>query len=138
MKNFDEQLTKKYEKYFAGCSGNNMMNALGMVKPDDIVKAIIHKKEEIWFLDIRTSLETDILGMTFKNTLNMPMNEVFKSENLAKIPTDKTVVIICQKGIRALAVATALRNIGFNNVKTLAGGLKNLIDYLCPMVLYNI
>ena len=130
-----ETMTKA--KYFADCSGKNMMKALGMLEPYDIVKGIIDKKEEIWFLDIRTPLETGILGMTFKNTLNIPINEVFKSENLAKIPADKTVVVICQKGIRAIAVATASRNIGFNNVKTLVGGMRNLIDYLCPMVLYN-
>ena len=133
---FDEQLAKNYENFFADYSGKNLNVALGMLEPDDIVKAIIDKKDEIWFLDIRTPLETSILGMTFKNTLNIPINEVFKSENLTKIPTDKTVVLICQKGFRATAVATALRNIGFNNIKILKGGMVNLIDYLSFQVLY--
>ena len=133
---FDEQLAKNYEKFFAGYSGKNLNVALGMLEPYDIVKGIIDKKEEIWFLDIRTPLETGILGMTFKNTLNIPINEVFKSENLAKIPADKTVVVICQKGFRATAVAIALRNIGFNNIKILKGGMVNLIDYLSFQVFY--
>jgi rhodanese-related sulfurtransferase len=133
---FDEQRAKNYEKFFADYADKNLGDALGMVEPDDIVKAIINKKEEMWLLDIRTPLETSILGMTYKNTLNIPINEVFKKESLAKIPADKTVVIICQKGFRATAVATALRNIGFTNVKILKGGIVNLSNYLSFQVLY--
>jgi rhodanese-related sulfurtransferase len=133
---FDEQRARNYEKFFADYADKNLGDALGMVESDDIVKAIIDKKEEMWLLDIRTPLETSILGMSYKNTLNIPINEVFKSENLAKIPTDKTVVIICQKGFRATAVATALRNIGFTNVKILKGGIVDLSNYLSFQVLY--
>lgn len=133
---FDEQRARDYEKFFADYADKNLVRALGMVEPENVVKTIINNKEEIWFLDIRTPLETSILGMTFENTLNIPINEVFKSENLAKIPTDKQVIVVCQRGIRATAVVIALRNIGFKNVKILKGGMVNLINYLCPQVLY--
>jgi rhodanese-related sulfurtransferase len=59
-------------------------------------------------------------------SLAIPANEVFLEENLARIPTDRTVVVICQAGVRAAIVGTALRHVGYDNVYVLKGGLKGL------------
>jgi rhodanese-related sulfurtransferase len=133
---YDTQIAKNYEKFFAAYADKNLPKALGMITAEDLVK-MIKSGEEIWVLDIRTPVETSIVGMSYKNTLNIPMSEVFKPENLAKIPADKKVVVACQKGPRATAVALALRNIGFNNVVILKGGLVDLINYLEPKTAYQ-
>jgi rhodanese-related sulfurtransferase len=57
------------------------------------------------------------------------VNELFKSDNLDKIPTDKPVVIVCKSGARATAVGTALRHIGFDNVYILKGGFQGLSSH---------
>jgi len=128
---FDEQLAKNYEKFFADYKDDKLVSALGMVKPIELVDEIM-ANEDIWILDIRTPIETSIVGMTLKNTLNIPIDEVFKPENLARIPKDKKLVVVCQRGVRAAIVATALKNIGFNNVRIMQGGMLALIEYLCP------
>ncbi|HLC15181.1 MAG TPA: rhodanese-like domain-containing protein [Thermodesulfovibrionia bacterium] len=133
---FDEQLAKNYEKFFADYKDDKVVSALGMVKPNELVDEI-RANEDIRILDIRTTLETSIVGMTLKNTLNIPIDEVFKPENLAKIPKDKKLVVVCQKGLRAAIVATALRNIGFNNVRIIQGGMLALVEYLSPDNLFK-
>jgi len=132
---YDSQLAKNYEKFFAEYADENLPQALGMMSAEDYIKAI-KSRDEIWVLDIRTTLETSIVEMAHQNTLNIPMNEVFKPENLAKIPPDKKVVVVCQKGVRATVIALALRNIGFHDVVILKGGLAKLINYLEPKTVY--
>jgi 3-mercaptopyruvate sulfurtransferase SseA len=60
------------------------------------------------------------------------MNELFTDAGLARIPTDKTVIVLCKSGTRATAAGTALRHIGFENVYILKGGYKALIAYMGP------
>jgi rhodanese-related sulfurtransferase len=92
---------------------------------------MIKKKEDFVILDVRTPQEQSIVGSTWKNTLNIPMHEVFKPENLSKIPKDKKVVVVCHSGERAWAVVTGLRAAGFNNVYHFKGGMKELADKGC-------
>ncbi len=62
----------------------------------------------------------------------IPIKELFKPDNVARIPTDKTVVVFCLSGTRATAAGTALRHIGFENVHILKGGYKALVAYMSP------
>jgi len=64
--------------------------------------------------------------------MTIPLNELFTEANLIRIPTDKTVVVLCKSGTRATAAGIALRHIGFENVYILNGGFKALIDYMGP------
>jgi rhodanese-related sulfurtransferase len=132
---YNTQLAENYEKFLANYANENLTKALGRITVEDFVKAV-KNEDEFCILDVRTPAETNIVGVTLKNTLNIPMNEVFKQENLAKIPTDKKVVVVCQGGPRAAVIALALRNIGFNNITLLKGGLVDLIDYLEPKTAY--
>ena len=54
--------------------------------------------------------------MNLTSSIVLPMNEVLKPENLAKIPATGKVVIVCKAGHWSMAVATGLRHIGFKNV----------------------
>jgi len=81
---------------------------------------------------VRTRQEQSIVGVTLPNTLSLPMNEVFRPENLAKIPTDKKVIVTCKSGVRCTVIGLALRNIGFENVYATKGGLMGLMKYLSP------
>lgn len=98
---------------------------------DKVVEAI-SKGEPLLLLDVRTRQEQSIVGLTYPDSLRLPMNEVFKPENLARIPTDRRVVATCPSGARCLAIALALRQIGFSNVYSMKGGLMDLIKYLNP------
>jgi len=61
-----------------------------------------------------------------------PVDDFFTEANLSRIPTDRTVVVVCMSGTRATAAGTALRHIGFENVFVLKGGFKALAGYLDP------
>lgn len=126
---YDEALAKTYEQFFASFDEQQVPKAMHLIPPDKLVTAI-KNGEELVLLDVRTKGEQSIVGLTYPNSLSMPMNEVFKPENLAQIPTDKKVVVTCQSGVRCTVIATTLRTIGFDNVYTTKGGLAALIKYL--------
>lgn len=126
---YDEARAKHYEGLFAPFADAEVPKSLARIPPDKLAE-MIKSGEEVVFLDVRTPAELKILAIGNSNTLTMQMSEVFKPENLAKIPTDKKVVAVCQKGLRSVMITAALRDIGFNNVQALKGGLVELIGYL--------
>jgi len=87
---------------------------------------MIKNKEPFVFLDIRTPQEMSITGITWKDTLRIPMHELFKEENLKKLPKDKKIIVVCHTGVRAAAVTLALRAVGFMNAYNYKGGIAEL------------
>jgi rhodanese-related sulfurtransferase len=87
---------------------------------------MMKKKEDFVILDVRTPAEQAIVAPTWKNTLYIPMHELFKEENLNKLPKDKKIVVVCHSGDRAAAVVAALRALGFNNAYQFKGGMVEL------------
>ena len=128
---YDETLAKTYEQFFDSFEEKQVPKALHLLPPEKVVDAI-KKGEEIVLLDVRTKQEQSIIGLTFHDSLSLPMNEVFRPENLAKIPTDKKVIVTCKSGVRCTVIGLALRNIGFENVYAMKGGLMGLMKYLSP------
>lgn len=106
-----------------------------MIKTPDFVKAV-QTGQEMFVLDIRTPAETGMYGLTLPGSTAIPMNHVFKPGNLARIPTDQKVVVVCKGGHRAMATATALRHVGFKNVYVLKHGISDLANYLSPKNAY--
>ena len=128
---YDENLASVYQAFFASFDEQQVPKALHMMPPEKVVDAI-KSGDGMLLLDVRTQQEQSIIGLTFADPLHLPMNQVFKPENLAKIPTDKKVIVTCQSGVRCAVIAISLRNIGFDNVYTMKGGLIGLMTYLSP------
>ena len=128
---YDTALAESYAKLFAPVKGATAGKAMHLMSPDAFVSKV-SAEEALVVLDIRTPAETGIFGATLPGTLVIPVNELFTEASLARIPTDKTVVVICKSGTRAAAAGTALRHIGFDNVYILKGGFKALAGYLGP------
>jgi rhodanese-related sulfurtransferase len=131
MKEINESLARTYEQFFASFEERKVQEALHLLPPEKVVEAI-KKEEEVVLLDVRTKKEQSIIGLTYRDSLSWPMNEVFKSENLARIPRDKKVIVTCQSGVRCTVIALSLREIGFENVYAMKGGLTALMEYLSP------
>jgi len=127
----DKELAQKYDKLFSQFTQEALAKSPCRVSPKAVVE-MIKKGEPVVLLDIRTEAEQSIVGLTYKDSLNIPMDKLFKPENLAKIPKDKKVIIVCHSGARALVAAFALRSVGFENVYALKGGIAKLADYLTP------
>lgn len=128
---YDAELAQTYQHLFASFDEQQTAKALHLMTPDQVMEAL-KKGEPLVILDVRTEREQSIVGVTQPGALHLPMNKVFTPEGLAQIPTDKKVVVTCHSGARALAVSTALRDVGFDNVYCMKGGLTKLIEYLDP------
>ena len=132
---YDQGLAKSYEQYFSPFSGKSTPKALQMIPTKDFVESV-KKGDELFIMDIRTPGETGVYGLKLSNSIAIPMNEVFKPENLVNIPATGKVVIVCKAGHRAMAVATGLRHIGFKNVFVLKDGISDVANYLSPKNAY--
>jgi len=123
---YDAELAQKMDALFSQLSPEVIKKGYPIQVTIDQLFEMIKKKEDFVILDIRTPQEQSIVGSTWKNTLNIPMHEVFKPENLSKIP--KKVVVVCHSGERAWAVVTGLRTVGFDNVYHFKGGIKEIAE----------
>jgi rhodanese-related sulfurtransferase len=128
---YDQELAKRYAKLFQPVTGAESGKALHLMMPDKFMEEQ-QQNNQLVTIDIRTPNEFSILSMTLPGSMMVPVSELFKKENLKRIPVDKKVVIICKSGTRATAAGTALRYIGFDNVYILKGGLMALSKYLSP------
>ncbi len=124
---YDAELAKKLNAMFSQMTPEALKQRPCQIDANQLFE-MIKKKEDFVILDVRTPQEQSITGITWKNTLNIPMHEVFKPENLNRLPKDKKIVVVCHSGDRAAAVVTGLRAIGFNNAYQFKGGIKELAD----------
>ncbi len=70
-------------------------------------------------LDVRQDWETRLCRL--ENSVHIPIEEIeMRTEELNP---DDEIVVYCHQGVRSAAVAEYLRQLGFNDVKNLAGGL---------------
>jgi rhodanese-related sulfurtransferase len=94
------------------------------VSPHQLI-SWIHKGEKVIIVDIRTPTEMGLIGFTYPQTLKIPMNELFKRENIEKLAQyeDYKIVVACRAGVRSLVATAFLRRVGFNNAYSLHGGI---------------
>ena len=85
----------------------------------------IKKGEKVTLVDIRTPEEKALIGFTYKDTLDIPMNQIFERENIEKLASlsDHKIVVACRVGLRSLVVTAFLRRVGLENVYSLEGGI---------------
>ena len=128
---YDAKMAQSYAKLFSPVVGAKVGKALHFVKPEAFITDIQQGKKFV-MIDVRTPAESAIYTFALPNTLTIPADQLFKPENLARIPTDKPVMIVCKSGTRAAVMGTSLRHIGFNNISILKGGFQALISYYGP------
>ena len=74
-----------------------------------------------FLLDVREASEVEKDGF-IEGSVNIPVRDVLK--NLDKLPAkDQPIVVLCASGHRGGFVFSALRQLGYTNVRNLAGGL---------------
>ena len=83
-------------------------------------------------IDIRTPQEQAFVKLGYKNTLEIPLEELFEAKNLDRIPTDKRVIIVCHSGTRAVPAALNLKMLGFSNIQVLDSGIVGLAQISSP------
>jgi rhodanese-related sulfurtransferase len=71
-------------------------------------------------MDVREESEQHDKPLEMPGVLELPLDRV-RSE-LATIPTDKQIILLCQRGGRAYQAAVFLQDAGFSRALVLGGG----------------
>lgn len=133
---YDADLAARYAEMFAPAKEAATGKELHCMNPEGLMN-LIKKGEPVVGLDIRTPGEASVFTMALPGSLSIPINELFLPENLARLPTDRPMVVLCQSGLRAGMAVAGLRQIGFEKVFALQGGFKALSDHLNPLTAYS-
>lgn len=96
---------------------NKMIGKFQGVNPRNLPEAI--EKGKLVILDIRTEAEHFIKAIP--GSINIPHNEL--ALRYEEIPKDKKIVLVCRVGKRAYLTLSTLKNIGFDNLAILDGGI---------------
>jgi rhodanese-related sulfurtransferase len=89
---------------------------------------MIRDNADILLLDVRTDGEASVLALSTPNSLHIPLASLFQKANLDRLPTDRTIVIVCHSGTRATMAAMALKQLGFKQTRVLKGGMIALAE----------
>ncbi|MGH9597936.1 MAG: rhodanese-like domain-containing protein [Edaphobacter sp.] len=94
-----------------------------MPEPEITVEAFAQQRQQPnppLLLDVRESWEHETASIP--NSLLMPMGEV-TSRAHNELDPDAPIVVMCHHGARSLSVTMWLRDQGFPNAQSLAGGI---------------
>ena len=83
------------------------------------LKQKLDQSEPIFLLDVREPVEYEIVHL--EGALLIPLNEL--PQQVDRLDSDREIVIHCHKGMRSMYATSYLYQIGFQNVKSLAGGI---------------
>jgi len=83
------------------------------------LKNLLSEKQDLILIDVREEHERNVFNI---GGIHIPLDSIV--ENLDQIPTDKTVVLYCRKGIRSyIAIQRLQRRLPYENLLNLEGGL---------------
>jgi rhodanese-related sulfurtransferase len=94
-----------------------------MLEPEITVQAFAQQRQQPnapTLLDVREPWEFQTASLPA--SLLMPMGEVAARAH-TELDPDQQIVVLCHHGARSLNVTMWLRNQGFENVQSLAGGI---------------
>jgi glyoxylase-like metal-dependent hydrolase (beta-lactamase superfamily II)/rhodanese-related sulfurtransferase len=96
------------------------------INPSDLKKKI-DNNEDIFLLDVRTPQEYETWRLSYdrhKTPKLIPVDSLLAqgSHLIKEIPKDKEIITICAHGIRSMAAANFLNQLGYD-VKSLSGGM---------------
>ena len=123
---YDAQKAENLSAFYSHMTQQACADSKLFVKAEDTMKMI--RDNNVTLLDVRTDGEASVMALNGKNSIHVPIANLFKKENLDKLPTDKPMVIVCHSGTRAVLAAIGLKRIGFKQVHVLKGGMIALAE----------
>ena len=82
------------------------------ITPIDFYNDYVVKKKDYFLIDLRS--ETEYNKMHVKGARNMFWLNILDEKNLAKLPKDKPIFLICYVGHTSSQVLTLLKMLGYN------------------------
>jgi sulfur-carrier protein adenylyltransferase/sulfurtransferase len=94
------------------------------------VSAMLDSGDDFLLIDCRTPDEHD-LGV-IKGAMLAPMQDLDLHLPKLRGREDDLIIVYCRSGKRSMTVTTVLREQGFRNVKSMAGGILRWSDEIDP------
>jgi rhodanese-related sulfurtransferase len=88
------------------------------ISPQELKKRLAGADRPV-LLDVRQDWETRLCRL--ENSVHIPIEEI--ELRSGELDTTGEIIVYCHQGVRSAAVAEYLRQLGFGNVRNLAGGL---------------
>ncbi len=112
------------------------VTAVKTISVKEIAKKVINH-EEVFILDARNTDDFDDWKIEGKSVhiINAPYFDLLEGVDSikGKLPTDKTIYVICAKGGSSKFVAQQIAEAGFTDVYSVEGGMKAWSEYLEPI-----
>ena len=98
------------------------------------VKRKLDLSDNFTLVDVREPSEYDICKID--GSILIPLGEIeeMKPQNLNGIAKSDQIILHCKAGVRSLKAAKVLKKIGFENVKSMAGGIEEWAEKIDPSV----
>lgn len=131
---YDVALAKQILHHVTGQMNREFMTAPGSKIVVNVAEVLdlLKKHEKILLLDVRTVEEHAVVALSHAQSMFIPLNELFKQENLDRLPQDGKIIVVCHSTTRAAFAVGLLQAIGFKNVQFLKGGLVELATDINP------
>ncbi len=88
--------------------------------------------EDLLLVDCRTDLERELARI--EPSMHAPMDALDRHVETITERPGRPVVVYCHHGVRSLRVAAALRRLGLDSVRSLAGGIDRWSTAVDPSV----
>jgi len=119
---YDANKAEQLNKFYSHITHKTCAHSKLFISADDVMK-MYRDAKDFTIVDLRTDGEADIIALSNKNALHIPIAKLFIKTNLDRLPTDKPLILVCHSGARALMAAVGLKQLGFKNTQVLKGGL---------------
>ncbi len=124
---YDATKAQEFNAFYSHMTQKACADSKLFIEADDVMK-MLREKKPFTMLDVRTDGEASVISLSGENALHIPINVLFKKENLDTLPTDKPIMIVCHSGTRATLAAIGLKRLGFKKVHVVKGGLITLAN----------
>jgi rhodanese-related sulfurtransferase len=128
---YDADLAQKMDQFYKNMTFQPLSKSNLVIEPEAFVEEV-KNDPSIVIIDIRTPEEQSFIKTGYGHTLEIPLDRLFDTKNLDRIPTDKRLVIVCHSGTRAIPAALNLKMLGFKDVQVLKEGIVGLARISSP------
>ena len=85
-------------------------------------------------VDVREPSEYDICRIDGSILIPLGKIEEMEPKNLNGISKNDQIILHCKAGVRSLKAAKALKKMGFEDVKSMAGGIEGWSERIDPSI----
>ena len=99
------------------------------------LRDLLDSGKKLALIDVREPVEWDIVHIDGAQLI--PQSSMDSGQGLAKVPTDRMLVLYCKTGVRSAQVLAAVKKAGFADAVHLQGGIVAWAEQMQPdMVMY--